>query len=489
MANNPVLILHGWSDNYESFFELKRWLCAHGYQVKEVFFGNYESMEDHVTFDDLADGLQTRFEEMTLKGDLPALKPFSLDVIVHSTGGLVVRHWLHHYIQDVCKRDLECCPIQRLIMLAPANFGSRLAEQGKSGLTKIFKGGLAHGFETAKVIPEGLELGSPVTWRIAEQDLFSANKFYRGSKGHGPFVFIFSGTGTYGDLKGFVATGANEDGSDGTVRAAAASLNSVNIVADCSHPQQPTAFARRGNYDAFAFGLVPGKNHSQVVPNDANDDKHPIFARIKQCLDVDTDAKYDALRTQFENENSAFYEGEGIKDDDERVHRFQQFLVRVNDDMRNDVTDYRIDFHVVDGTIAGSNWDIKQGATLNALRKYQKLTRFLQDHVIAHVNKHSVNPSYRTFFVNLDKLAELRARIQKESPGAFIGMNLDAAGPTRNITYDTDRLRYLPVEIKIPDDQQGHVDFFKANTSTLVEMRVQRVPGRGIFEFLWDKKP
>jgi hypothetical protein len=483
---NPILVLHGWSDNYESFLQLKLWLCAQGYKVRDVFFGNYESMEDHVTFDDLADGLQSRFEEMATKGDLPALKPFSLDVIVHSTGGLVVRHWLHHYIQDVCKGDLECCPIQRLIMLAPANFGSRLAEQGKSGLAKLFKGGLAHGFETGRLILEGLELGSPDTWRIAERDLFPEKKLYRGAKGRGPFVFIFSGTGTYGDLKGFVAPGANEDGSDGTVRAAAASLNSIQIIADCSK-QQPTAFARRGNYDAFAFGLVPGKNHSEVVPGDSNDDKHPIFARIKQCLDVDTDAKYDALRTQFEGENDAFYAAEAVKNDAQRVHRYQQFLVRVKDDMGNEVPDYRIDFHVVDDTIKGSN--IKEAETLKALQQYQKLTQFLQDNVIAHVNKHSTNSSYRTFFINLDKLEELQKQIKAEASGAYIGMNLDAAGPTRNITYDTDKLKYLPVEIKIPDDQQGHVDFFKSNTSTLVEMRLQRVPGEGIFEFLWEKRP
>ena len=484
---NPILILHGWSDNYESFLQLKLWLCAHGYQVEDVFFGNYESMEDHVTFDDLADGLQSRFEEMAVKKKLLALKPFSLDVIVHSTGGLVVRHWLHHYIQDVCKGDLECCPIQRLIMLAPANFGSRLAEQGNSGLAKLFKGGLAHRFETGKLILEGLELGSPDTWRIAEHDLFSAKKFYRGSKGHGPFVFVFSGTGTYGDLKGFVAPGANEDGSDGTVRAAAASLNSIKIAIDYSDPANPKASGKRGNYDAFAFALVPGRNHSEVVPQDANDDKHPTFARIKQCLDVDSDAKYETLRGQFETENKAFYAGEAKKDDGKRVHRYQQFLVRVNDDMGNEVTDYRVDFHVVDDTIAGSN--IKEAEMLKALQKYQKLTQFLQDNVIAHVNKHSTNPSYRTFFINLDKLEELQRRVKSEAPGAFIGMNLDAIGPTRDISYDTHLLHYLPVEIQIKDDQQGLVEFFKANTSTLVEMRLQRVPGEGVFEFLWQKKP
>jgi hypothetical protein len=92
------------------------------------------------------------------------LDPFSLDVIVHSTGGPVVRHWLNHYLQDVCGGDLARCPVRSLIMLAPANFGSRLAAQG--------------GFETGKRILEGIELGSPVLWRIAHGDLFTSERRY-----------------------------------------------------------------------------------------------------------------------------------------------------------------------------------------------------------------------------------------------------------------------------------------------------------------------
>lgn len=484
---NPVLILHGWSDNYGSFKPLKEWLRGKGYPAEQVFFGDYESMEDHVTFDDLADGLQTRFEEMIKRRELPPHKPFSLDVIVHSTGGPVIRHWLHHYIENICNGDLDRCPIQHLIMLAPANFGSRLAEQGKSGLAKLFKGGVQHGFQTGQKILEGLELGSPITWKIAEEDLFSQKKFYRCSKDRGPFLFIFSGTNTYGDFKGFVAPGANEDGSDGTIRAAATSLNSIKIVADYTQADNPTAQAKRGNYDPFAFALVPGKNHSEVVPSDPADNTHPTFQRIEQCLDVDTDQRYQDLRTQFDGENEAFYVGEakavedGKKDNSERVHKYQQFLIRVLDDMENDVTDYQIDFHVVDNKITQSTWDSKKPDTLKPLKQYQKLTQFLQEHVVAHVNKHSVNASYRTFFVNLDKLTELQASIRAEFPGAYIGMNVDALGPTKDLTYDTDKLRYIPLETEIDDGQGGTVDFFKANTSTLVEIKLQRVPSDKVF--------
>src|SRR5271154_1111803 len=144
---NPILIVHGWSDNYESFKCLQGWLQQQYAPALQVFFANYDSMENHVTFDDLAAGLQDRFDELARAGTI-RLNPYSLDVVVHSTGGPVVRHWLYHYLMDQCAGDLTKCPIRRLIMLAPANFGSRLAAEGKSALAKLFKGGISNGFET-----------------------------------------------------------------------------------------------------------------------------------------------------------------------------------------------------------------------------------------------------------------------------------------------------------------------------------------------------
>lgn len=485
MRKNPILILHGWSDDYHSFEPLKTWLNDQGYAAEQVWFGDYESMEDHVTFDDLAGGLQLRFEERVKTDTRLAaivstgsrLKPFSLDVIVHSTGGLVVRHWLHHYIQDICGGDVEQCPIQRVIMLAPANFGSRLAAQGKSGLAKIFKGGVKHGFETGKLILEGLELGSPVVWRMAEDDLFSTRRIYRASRDRGVFAFILSGTATYSELKGLVAKGANEDGSDGTVRAAAASLNSIRITADYTRPTQPSVKARRGSYDPFAFALVPERNHSTIVPSDATDNAHPTFRLIEKCLQVSTDDQYETLRQEFDGRNEAFYAEEKTKAQAERVCQYQQFAVHVRDDMGNDVLDYRLDFHVVDDQIKKSTWDMRRQETLAPLKRYQQYTRELQERVIADIQPHSVNTSYRTFFVNLDELKDLQAQLP---PRAYIGMNVDAVGPTPQLPYDTDQLYYLPVDRGMEDERGETVDFFKANTTSLVEIVLARKPTRKV---------
>ena len=70
IERRQVLIVHGWSDSYQSFQPLKSLLVAAGYETTQVFLGNYASMRDDVTFDDLATGLQQRFVEMIKDGEL-----------------------------------------------------------------------------------------------------------------------------------------------------------------------------------------------------------------------------------------------------------------------------------------------------------------------------------------------------------------------------------------------------------------------------------
>lgn len=473
---NPILIVHGWSDNYQSFVPLQQWLQTQYGPTIQVFFANYDSMENHVTFDDLAAGLQDRFETLVAAGTLK-LDPFSLDVIVHSTGGPVIRHWLYHYLMDICNGDLTKCPIRRMIMLAPANFGSRLAAEGKSALAKLFEGGLKNGFETGDLILDGLELGSPELCAMAMDDLFYSKSIYPCVTDSGPFVFVFSGTATYGALKGLVAPGANEDGSDGTVRASAASLNSIRVAVDCTDPAHPSAKAVRPKNSPIAFRVVPGVNHTSIVPRDGQPADHPTRGLIDRCMSVDSQAKYDALRLAFDTETAAFYSVQGANG----VHAYQQFVLHVCDELDNDVLDYRIDFHAVDKNIQRSVWntapdDVASSQVAAQLQAYAKYTTIFQEQVISDVATHSVNSSYRTFFINIDRLNDLLKQMRAEIPAAYLAMNIDAAGPTKDLGYATDDLRYLPIEVPIPGGNGSDATFFCANTTTLVEIQLLNVP-------------
>lgn len=167
-----TVILHGWSDCSDSFVEMRKFLSKAGVTpISEIYYADYESREDHITFDDVIDGLNDEFHRrgfITRDGR----KKRDLNVVVHSTGGLVIRHWIHQHYQRNSDR-LDDCPVKRLVMLAPANFGSPLAHRGKSFLGSLFKGRWKIGdlLEVGRHMLDGLELASPYQWELAHRDL------------------------------------------------------------------------------------------------------------------------------------------------------------------------------------------------------------------------------------------------------------------------------------------------------------------------------
>src|SRR5690606_23518735 len=178
MAQSTV-ILHGWSDCSESFVHMKSFLANAGVEpVSEIYYADYESREDHLTFDDVVDGLNDEFYR---RGFIArdGKKKRDLNVIVHSTGGLVIRHWINeHYYRN--GNRIADCPVKRIVMLAPANFGSPLAHRGKSFLGSLFKGRWKIGdlLEVGRNLLDGLELASPYQWELAHRDLLVDEPYF-----------------------------------------------------------------------------------------------------------------------------------------------------------------------------------------------------------------------------------------------------------------------------------------------------------------------
>jgi hypothetical protein len=167
----------------------------------------------------------------------------------------------------------------------------------------------------------------------------------------------------------------------------------------------------------------------------------------------------------------------------EAVDPHQQFIVRVRDELGNDVTDYRLEFHIVDDSIRSSCWQ-NDTETLQKLQAYQDYTMFLQEQVVMDVQAHSVNPSYRTFFVNLRRLEDLREKLKIDGRRPYIGMNVDAVPRGQGLTYDTDRLRYFPVDIPLRVEGDRRITFFKESTSTLVDISLQSMQGPEVITVL-----
>jgi pimeloyl-ACP methyl ester carboxylesterase len=140
MTKNPIVLVHGYSDKGESFKPWKKVLVDNGYQVEDVSICSYESLTNEVTIKDLAEGFD---RALRIQAGLKKAEKF--DAIVHSTGMLVMRSWLTTYNQ---RRER----LNRLIGLAPASFGSPLADMGRSFLDRFLKEGKSR---------------APISWRPA----------------------------------------------------------------------------------------------------------------------------------------------------------------------------------------------------------------------------------------------------------------------------------------------------------------------------------
>src|SRR5918995_5276172 len=219
MARRPIVLLHGYSASVESLRPWRESLIRQGYAATEVHLGGYISLSNEITIKDLAEGFD---RALRVQAGLDSGQEF--DAIVHSTGGLVIREWLATY---AARRER----VKHIIGLAPAMFGSPLAHKGRSWLGAIFKGERERPpdfLEAGSQVLSGLELASSYTWDLAHRDLLGEKPTY-GAHADTPYPFIFIGAEGYGGLRGLFS---NPDGSDGTVRWAAAGLSTRKLIVD-----------------------------------------------------------------------------------------------------------------------------------------------------------------------------------------------------------------------------------------------------------------
>ena len=156
-----VIFVHGWSvTNTDTYGELPARLIAESARsggpaldVQHIYLGQYVSFRDEVRVADISRAFDAALGAVLR--DAGANRRFVC--ITHSTGGPVVRDWFDRiYVQG--KRIGEC-PMSHLIMLAPANFGSALAQLGKTRLAAIKA--WFDGVEPGQGVLDWLELGSP----------------------------------------------------------------------------------------------------------------------------------------------------------------------------------------------------------------------------------------------------------------------------------------------------------------------------------------
>jgi pimeloyl-ACP methyl ester carboxylesterase len=433
VPRRPIVLLHGYSASAKSLHGWRELLLETGYDAAEIRLGQYISLSNEITIKDVAEAF-----DRALRADGGLDEDQEFDAIVHSTGGLVIREWLATYAS---RRER----VKHIIGLAPAMFGSPLAHQGRSWLGAVFKGHkdvLSPDFmEAGTRVLSGLELGSSYTWQLAERDLLGSEPTY-GDSAATPWPFIFIGRDGYGGLRSLFT---NPDGSDGTVRWAAAGLSTRKLHVDLRRtpageaPERvrPAAWSNVNS----PLVLVPGCNHGTI----ASDPPRELVEMVLEALEVeDFDAYQEWSRRH----------ADPPADED----RWQQFVVRAVDERGDPVPDYYLDI----GT--------KEHGEFHVL-----------DDFALDVHAFTDDPSYRCFHVNLTKLAPsarttLALRLIAQSGTelvAYYGADSETFTPTGEPSGSGKWDAQLDLTPWLHDEA---VDFFSPYTTTLVEIMLNREP-------------
>lgn len=465
----PLVIIHGWSDTEASFQTLAKLIAARrGVEVRVISLGRYISMNDFVTFPDLVAAMDKAWTDKGLPRD-----PGSVDAIVHSTGGLVIRDWMSSRFEPAK------VPIKHLVMLAPANFGSPLAHKGRAFYGRVLKGFIPRlrddladplapkandedgYFQTGTQILKGLELASPYSWNLALRDRFSD-----WAKAYGPggvLCTVLVGNRGYDGIRSI----ANEDGSDGTVRVSTANLDcasiEVNFVRDPMNPY----YEPRTCGGMVAFRVVDGHNHSSITLNgsklrSASDNE--VLDLILAALDVE-DEPFVAWSRQCATDTQAVMESGASRSE---TQGFQNTVVHVIDHEGNPVKDYLIEFY------EGGEDTEKRPVDPKDL-----IAKLFHTAVLADVHAYGDDSSYRSLYVNCNALAKVTNKLKNSlwvSIHAHPAIPTDA--PVGFRTLGDDQIG----GIRIPREQ---IDmFFQSNRTVLVTIRIRRDREDKVFRFV-----
>lgn len=449
-----TLIIHGWSDSSDSFAPMKRFLTNNGVgNVNTVYYADYESREDNITFEDVVDGLYDSFKE---KGFIDKEgNPLKwINVIVHSTGGLVIRHFIARYYSH----RIDRCPIKKIVMLAPANFGSPLAHYGKSLLGIAFKGRrkLGNMFEVGRKLLNGLELASPYQWELSHKDIFTQNPIYTPDRIQ---TFIFVGARGY---EGYIRKLANKKGTDGTVVVAGTNINPVKFSVDFAGEEEKITFIRPNTDTAFC--VLKDYDHGTIVEEVKPDENSLIGKLLLEALRVQTREEFKEFKAKLSKITEETYKEEEI---------YQQFVIRTVDDHRKPVKDYTLEFFVY----KYEDRYIKKGEIVKRRMssKEIKWSEKLHDHITDEFHTNSSDPSLRRFLVGLNKLEKLLEECYRDMGDVILSVRVHIPKVDDGIFYDTKKLK----NIFLLRTQGGRIvksspSLFYPNTTTLMELKVNR---------------
>ncbi|MDD2853616.1 MAG: phospholipase [Desulfuromonadaceae bacterium] len=477
-----IVFVHGWSvTNTDTYGGLPLRLRAEAaslgldIRIEEIFLGRYISFHDEVRVSDISRAFRTAVAD-----ELSALLQDGTRFvcITHSTGGPVIRDWWQRYYASNPQAGI--CPMSHLVMLAPANFGSALAQLGKSRISRLKS--WFEGVEPGQGVLDWLELGSKEACTLNMEWLCSDGSQIGPT---GIFPFVLTGQSIDRSIYDNLNAYTGETGSDGVVRVAAANLSGTYIKLLQEVPQaipgKPGAFSARElkveticQAPKTALRVISGKSHSgekmgimrsvKVTQNDVN--SMETINAILACMQVASGDQYDALCDRFRAETDAVQKAEQVeieqrlfRSDVRFIHdRYSMVIFRVQDDEGHPVADY--DLLLTAGPDSDPN-HLPQGFFIDRQRN-------------------AINPDTITYYLNRDVMkgtGEITGSDKNPIRTAQAGSEM--LGFRIIARPDNGFVHYLPCEFKASPDMLQTA--LHANSTTLVDIVLRRIVRKNVF--------
>ncbi|WP_430390292.1 phospholipase [Dyella sp. 20L07] len=348
-----LVFVHGWSVTNTSTYgalpqRLQQAAAAQGIalELADIWLSEYVSFDDAVTMADLVRAFDHALRDLHLLDS-------SFTCITHSTGGPVIREWLRAQRQR--PGAFSTIRLSHLMMLAPANFGSALAQLGKGVLGRL--NAWANGVEPGQRILDWLELGSSESLSLDLDHIHGDDPAQKSQ-----YLFVLTGDRPDRSLYDHINSYTGEDGSDGVVRIAAANLNARHVVLAHATGNPADALTLQITLaPRTAFKLIPGASHSGDTQGIMAAAPDATVDSLLRCLRVNDTASYTQLCNDFDTENAqrdadkVEYESVGPFPSRVHIHDPRSMLVvRLTDESGEPLVGTRLLFNA--GTPPNPDW-------------------------------------------------------------------------------------------------------------------------------------
>jgi hypothetical protein len=286
-----VVFVHGYSVRSLSTYGLfPALLAAQGFERADLELSAFDSLDNSITCDDLAEALEDRITQLEGQGLDVSKSAF----VVHSTGAIIVRRWMinrviHNRLQGAAKLNLP----SHFVSLAGANHGSTLAQLGVTIINRIRQ--VVQGADgVGQQVLTDLDYGSAFL-RTLDGDWIDA-----AASGELSDIFCFSMIGDYhGGIENQLFWQTKENGCDSTVRIAGANLNYSWLVADPD--QNPPLFVSRATATKIPHLVLPGFSHTGAkgIIDSVRTNTDPPFKALLDAFAVTDAVSYQALLTKW----------------------------------------------------------------------------------------------------------------------------------------------------------------------------------------------